>query len=76
MTRLEKLRNMSAEELAENLCADCFDAFCNPAYCPRYTADGCELVDKLEVASAEIDAACKAACVNYLNGEVEEAEGK
>ena len=76
MTRIEKLRKMSAEELAEALYKTDFDEFCNPAYCPRYTADGCELVDKLEMTSAEIDAACKAACVNYLNGEAEEAEGK
>lgn len=72
MTRLEKLRNMSAEELAEELYYTNFDAFCNPAYCPRYTADGCELCDKLEVTCAEIDAACKAACVNYLNREIED----
>lgn len=67
---------MSAEELAEALYETNFDAFCNPAYCPRYTAEGCEIIDKIEGTSAEIDAACKAACVNYLNGEAEEAEGK
>lgn len=72
MTRLEKLRSMSAEELAEELYEVDFDAYCNPACCPHYTADGCDIGDEWDVDWTKLKAACKAACVNYLNGEIED----
>jgi hypothetical protein len=72
MTRLEKIRSMTAEELAEELYEVDFDAFCKPAYCPYYTADGCEIGDEWDVDWAKLEVACKAACVRYLNGEIED----
>lgn len=72
MTRIEKLRKMSAEELAELMVKSEDEApYCREQYCPYWQEDG-----TCPGWQAEGDAACKAACVNYLNGEAEEAEGK
>lgn len=72
MTRLEKLRSMSAEELAEALYPTSFDAFCNAKYCAKCDGKTCVLFEdpEHEAEPAEVERACKAACVRYLNAEV------
>ena len=79
MTHLEKIRGMSAEELANWLIEDVEQSqnfsttFCDPKYCPRM----------LEIVMAEArgerfedvpcpEEGCLAAAVAYLNSEVEE----
>ena len=79
MTHLEKIRGMSAEELARWLIDDVEQSqdfstnFCDPKYCPRM----------LEIVMAEArgekfdgvpcpEEGCLAAAVAYLNSEVEE----
>ena len=79
MTHLEKIRGMSAEELANWLIEDVEQSqdfstsFCDPKYCPRM----------LEIVMAEArgerfedvpcpEDDCLSAAVAYLNSEVEE----
>ena len=77
MTRLEKIRGMSAEELAKWLIEDVEQSqdfstsFCDPKYCPRM----CEIVaaeergERFEDTPC-FDEDCLAAAVVYLNSEV------
>ena len=70
MTRLEKIRAMSVEELAEYLIYLWDEApYCKKLYCPYWQEDG-----TCPGWQAEGDAACNAACVKYLNSEVEETD--
>ena len=40
MTRLEKIRSMSAEELGGEMAHFDWD-YCRPEYCPHFHEDGC-----------------------------------
>ena len=66
MTRLENLRSMSAEELAEEMAN--FDLeYCRPEYCPHFHDDGtCDEMRKHGTKG------CIPACLNYLNAEIED----
>ena len=78
MTHLEKIRGMSAEELARWLIDDVEQSqdfstnFCDPKYCPRMR----EIVAAEErgeiIEGPCLDEDCLAAAVAYLNSEVEE----
>ena len=64
MTRLEKIRSMSAEELGGAL-ANFECEYCRPEYCPHLREDGlCESMKKYGVDG------CIPACVRYLNEEI------
>ena len=66
MTRLEKIRAMSAEELGGAMANFEWD-YCRPEYCPHFRGDGlCENMKKHGAVG------CVPACVNYLNGEIED----
>ena len=67
MTRLEKIRTMSDEELAAYIVVSGDEApYCRQKYCQYWQEDG-----TCPGWQAEGDAACKAACINYLNSEIE-----
>lgn len=72
MTRLEKIRSMTAEELAEALYPTSFDAFCGEKYCAQCDGKVCKLFEDpaSEADAADVERACKIACVNYLKAEV------
>lgn len=68
MTRIEKLRKMSAEELAELMAKSEDEApYCREQYCPYWQEDG-----TCESWSERGDAGCVKACVAWLNGEIED----
>lgn len=74
MTRLEKIRSMSAEEWAEVIMKKTdFDKFCAPGACTHYKNGHCEFFSgdlEIGVSDETLDTACREACVNYLNEEI------
>ena len=74
MTRLEKIRSMSAEELAKMLVEDGnYDGFCKKEFCPAHTGKTCAFFVEKDPENFEaLDAACLCACINYLNAEIED----
>lgn len=76
MTQIEKIRQMSAEELARWLMDEVerggfSTCFCNRRFCRLYQAQSGEIFDCHEVAKTP-DAYCVEAAVAYLESEVEE----
>ena len=76
MTQIEKIRGMSAEELAEWLMEDVesgnFSAdFCDPCYCKKHQEHPGENFDCNQVSLAP-NKECIAAAVAYLESEVPE----
>lgn len=68
MTRLEKIRSMSAEELARVIFEiEDENEYCRPELCPYYREDGC--CDGWEERG---DDACIEACVKWLNEEIDD----
>lgn len=74
MTRLEKIRSMSAEELAKMLVEDGnYDGFCKKEFCPAHCGETCAFFAEKDPEDFEqLDAMCLRACVNYLNAEIED----
>lgn len=66
MTRLEKIRSMSAEELGKAL-ANLDWEYCSPEYCPHFREDGC-----CESMAKHGANGCTPACIRYLNEEIED----
>lgn len=69
MTRLEKIRSMSAEELADYFCEhdDTID-YCYPGNCPYWRDDGTCAANGQHTGGQM--AACREACIRYLNEEI------
>lgn len=68
MTRLEKIRSMTAEELAGQLVkSEDEPLYCMPEYCPYWRDDG-----TCASWSERGDAGCVKACVAWLNREIED----
>lgn len=76
MTRLEKIRSMSAEEWAKEIMEKSdFDKFCCQRFCKHHKDGHCEFFSDgwgADITDEQLDAACREACMNYLNAEIED----